>query len=130
MLDSMQIAVLSTLACFALLFVAYVKSVLGKAAKEQLQKESGISRQGSAVDDDSSNNKGGKARKVRGELCQFHSFNTEDALVRPVDVSSGHTGFRANFSLASSALLYICFVTHERSIFLEQNCCLNKRDLL
>ena len=107
MLDSMQIAVLSTLACFALLFVAYVKSVLGKAAKEQLQKESGISRQGSAVDDDSSNNKGGKARKVRSELCQFHSFNTEDALVRPVDVSSGHTGFRANFSLASSATVHM-----------------------
>ena len=35
MLDTVQIAVLSTLACFALLFVAYVKSVLGKAAKEQ-----------------------------------------------------------------------------------------------
>ena len=66
MLDSVQIAVLSTLACFALLFVAYVKSVLGKAAKEQLQKEAGSS----LVDgnDDDSNKAAAKARKVRMDL--------------------------------------------------------------
>ena len=63
MLDSMQIAVLSTLACFALLFIVYVKSVLGKAAKEQLEKEA-RSKQTTGNDDDSSN-KAGKPRKVR-----------------------------------------------------------------
>ena len=67
MLDSVQIAVLSTLACFALLFVAYVKSVLGKAAKEQLQKEAGSSLV-DGNDDDNSNKAAAKARKVRMDL--------------------------------------------------------------
>ena len=55
-------------------FVAYVKSVLGKAAKEQLQKESGGSSRRTSVvgnDDDSSNNKAGKARKVRSESSKL-----------------------------------------------------------
>ena len=66
MLDTVQIAVLSTLACFALVFVAYVKSVLGKAAQEQkLQKEAeSSSRKSSVADDEDSSNKGTKARKV------------------------------------------------------------------
>ena len=68
MLDTVQIAVLSTLACFALVFVAYVKSVLGKAAQEQqqVQKEAD-SRKSSVVDggnEDDNSSKGSKARKV------------------------------------------------------------------
>ena len=86
MLDSVQIAVLSTLACFALLFVAYVKSVLGKAAKEQLQKEAGSS----LVDgnDDDNSNKAGKARKVRIELLSVNWLVLIQyiALVRPTDI--------------------------------------------
>ena len=73
MLDTVQIAVLSTLACFALVFVAYVKSVLGKAAQEQQQQKGAdsISRKSSVADggnEDDNSNKGGKARKVSGAV--------------------------------------------------------------
>ena len=70
MLDSMQIAVLSTLACFVLLFLGYVKSVIGKAAK--LEKEA-RSKQTTANDEDTSNKAGSKPRKVR--LQSSTSFN-------------------------------------------------------
>ena len=72
MLDTVQIAVLSTLACFALVFVAYVKSVLGKAAQEQQQVQKEASSRKSSVADggneDDNSNKGGKARKVSGGI--------------------------------------------------------------
>ena len=68
MLDTVQIAVLSTLACFALVFVAYVKSVLGKAAQEQQQVQKEASSRKSSVADggneDDNSSKGSKARKV------------------------------------------------------------------
>ena len=73
MLDSMQIAVLSTLACFVLLFVGYVKSVLSKAAKEQLEEKEARSKQTTANDEDTSNKAGSKPRKVR--LQSSTSFN-------------------------------------------------------